>query len=255
MSPIKTVKQILEWSFSRWKKWKTCPRSAKYQYIDKLIKYGEEEQSATQQAGSDMHALAIEWATKKLPNGKTSKLKQIPQVLKAFEKEFDALRKSKVPVIAENVSINPFKFPRDFAKFAWGLTKDWRLCGYFEKGVVWTRMKVDTHLFNLESKVLTIIDYKSGKIYPEDHEKQGSLYAIGGFAKYPEARTVNVKFWYTDQEEEKVYIYTRDQLPALQRMWNREVLPMLRDVRFQTRPGRHCSWCPFSIKEGGPCEN
>jgi hypothetical protein len=247
---VALVKKISEWSVSRYKDWKSCPLMAKFKHLDKLIQIDTKAQAG----GTSMHELACEWATKKTGKGLPSKMVKIPDELAAFAEEFEELRNSKLHVIAE-ADVDPFKMPGKavFARFAWGLTKQWKLCGFFDKGVTWCRMKVDTHTWNCESKTVRIIDYKSGRIYPDDHEDQANLYAIGAFKKYPEAEHVRVEFWYTDQQEVKPYQYTCAMLPRMQKAWESKVRPMLSDTRFMPRPGRHCGWCSYGVSKGGPC--
>ena len=244
---VKLVKQITEWSFSRFKQYVSCPLSAKLKFIDKL----KTEDTEAQADGTSMHELAEEWASKKTPQGLPSKMRSIPKELKAFKKEFDELRKSKVPVIVETAA-NPWKQTKEFNTFAWGITRKWTLTGFFADDV-WCRIKVDTHTADMEKKHVRVIDYKSGRIYVEDHAKQLELYAIGALVKYPWAETVTTELWYTDQQDTTVVTYTRKDLPKLKAEWEKRVAPMLNDKRFPARPGRHCSWCPYKKNAGGPC--
>jgi hypothetical protein len=223
---------------------------AKFKCIDK-IKVAD---TFAQAGGSSMHELAAEWATKRTSKGLPSDMQVIPVVLRPFAEEFKALRSSPLQVIAE-WDCDPWKQSKEFAKFAWGLTRQWTLCDFFAKGFVWCRIKVDTHTWNAESKTVRIIDYKSGKIYPDDHKDQADLYAIGAFIKYPQARTVRVELWYVDQQQVVVYQYEYSARLAMQKQWEAKVEPMLADTRFMATPGGHCSWCNFGVSKGGTCEH
>lgn len=247
---VPLLRKITAWSYSRYKDWKKCPLSAKYKFVDKI----EVESTAVQTAGTSIHQLACEWASKKTSTGTPSKMRRIPKELAAFEEEFDELRNSKLQVVAE-WDCDPWKQTREFSKFAWGFTKDWTLCEFFDTPRVWCRVKLDTHTFNHESKTVRVIDYKSGRIYPDDHEEQSELYAIGAFLKYPNAEKARVELWYLDQQSVTPYEYTRDQLLRLEIKWSAKVKPMLADTRFQPRPGKHCSWCPFGVSKGGVCKH
>lgn len=250
---VKLVKKITEWSYSRYKDWKQCPLMAKFKHVDKL----ESKDTYAQAGGSSMHELAEEWASKLTSDGKPSKMKKIPEVLKPFEEDFAKLRSSKIPIIVER-DVDPWKQAHIFAKFAWGLTKSWKITGFFVKdgpAKTWGRMKVDTHWYDHEKRHVQLIDYKSGRIYPDDHAQQCETYAIGAFEKYPEALTVTVEMWYIDQCEIVPYEYFRKDLPKLKKLWDGRLLPMLSDGRFTPRPGKHCTWCSYGVSKGGTCEH
>jgi hypothetical protein len=249
---VALLKRITSWSYSRYKDYKNCPLMAKFKFVDKV----KVEDTRAQAGGASMHELASEWATKKTSKGLPSKMKKIPAELKAFAEEFDELRNSKLAVIAES-DPDPFKMPGKavFAKFAWGITRDWVLCDFFDKERVWCRLKIDTHTWNHETKTVRVIDYKSGRIYPDDHKDQADLYAIGAFIKYPDALRVRMEFWYTDQQQLVPYEYLRKALPLLQKKWTAKVVPMLADTRFAAKPGRHCTWCGYGVSKGGTCEH
>lgn len=119
------------------------------------------------------------------------------------------------------------------------------------RGELWLRMKIDAYFFESPS-VLHVIDFKTGKPYPENRE-QAEIYGVGGFAKFDEVEEVRAALWYLDHDAPDERVYKRKQVSKLARKWEQRAGAMLNTDTYPARPNRFCNWCAFNKKNGGPC--
>ncbi len=236
-------KKITAWSYSRYRDWKRCPFYAKCKHVDRMPEPG----SPAMDRGGKVHKMAQDYVeAKRAPT-------KISEELACFEVEFKDLRKMKA--LCEN---------------EWAFTREWQPTGWFDTDA-WLRVKMDVHYVNTKQNRLYVTDHKTGKV-SDDFEEQEELYAIGGLLMYPTVDDVCVQFWYLDAGEisstgvghgskdptaaDKAAggIYTRDQLPALLKKWEKKVAPMLADTRFPPKANWACGRCAFSKAKSGPCK-
>ena len=203
----RTVKEIRRkmdaWSYSRYKDWVTCPYKC---YLKHVLKIREPDQPAMAR-GTFIHKVAedlaqgkITWeeaqvlakqaGDKKLYGPKAKEITLLP-----FKKGFELAAKSK-PVVEEQ----------------WGFSAEWEEVGWFGPRT-WLRVKLDLN-FATGKTVLSVIDHKSGKIYP-DHAEQADLYALASFIMYPHIKKIVVGFWYLDLGEKTFAKFDRSEMPAL----------------------------------------
>lgn len=222
--PIKTVKKITAWSYSRWREYEQCPAKAKYKHVEKLKEPG----NAAMDRGSAIHKLAEQYAG--------GQLKALPTELARFKQEFTALKKAKPGVEQE-----------------WAFNKDWGRAGWFDNDA-WLRVKVDATYEMKDTGV--IIDHKTGRFKEggDEYLPQMELYGIGGLLVYRKAKRIVTKLWFLDSGDEVVEEFTRDQLEHLQERWMQNTKRMLTDTGFKPTPGNQCRWCHFRKGNGGPCQ-
>jgi hypothetical protein len=143
----------------------------------------------------------------------------------------------------------------------WALTKKWTPTTWKSR-TVWLRGKCDVHLYDKDEKELIIIDFKTGRMYP-DHKGQGELYAAMGTGFYPDLEHVHVEFWYLDQGSvgESPFNYNRPEVDRLKARWIARGHAMMEEKDFNPRPTKQsCKWCPFRSDkqlpngEPGPCD-
>lgn len=218
------------WSYSRWADHAECPRRARLKHLDKVPESAEKSPALVR--GDTIHKLA-----EKYVKGEVARL---PAELKSFTDEFKTLRKIKAT-----------------AEGKWGLTLKWEPSDFFDWDRTWLRVVLDAH-HPVGTDRVKVIDYKTGKVYGTNAE-QLELYALAGFAHYPDVKVVETELWYLDQGEilpadEDARTFTIKQVPKLQKKWRERVIPLLRDKKFVPRPGPHCHRCAYSKKKGGPCE-
>lgn len=240
-------KQLTTWGWSRLMDWEKCRAMAKFKHIDKV----PQPESEALAHGSEVHELAQQYAV--------AALKKLPPDLANFTEEFTWLQAHKRQVLVEQ---------------QYALDKAWSSTSWFESDAAkarkpppWMRAVLDAVVPEIIkplpwdkklkaaelAKTVVVIDHKTGKVR-EENLPQLELYAMTAFAVFPHAMTVDAAFWYLDQGELSRMVHKRDQLPALQKKWAARVAPLLADVTFKPKPGRHCTWCPYRRSKGGPCE-
>lgn len=248
MSPTKPPPRITAWSYSRETDYEGCPAKCKFKSIDKL----PEPKSDSMTEGSCIHMLCQSYTT-----GAVGKLfdeiaeyaaefesaakGKLPSELECFAEEFKALRKIKKKLMVEQ----ELAFTR-----TWDPTEWFAMHG---PDAAWCRIKMDL-LYQDSPTTAQMVDYKTGKVDAK-HKDQLSLYAIGAFLSLPATVTrVDCSLWFLKHGDVMSQAYSRDQLPALIKTWEKRVAKMLKDTSFKPTPGNSCRWCPYSKEKGGPCK-
>lgn len=243
------VRMFTAWSFSRYKDHRTCPRQAHWKHILKkpILVEGtwyapnDAPKSPAMKRGGDIHKEGEAFL-----KGKAGR---VPASFKAFADEMRALKKAGAASEAK-----------------WGLNAAWRPIDFFDWARCWLRVILDARV-SVSKQKARVIDFKTGKVYPDDNDEQMELYAISAFSHLAEAEEVDVELWYLDQprgrlslggsasiQNPHVVTYRRKQMPAAQKKWMGKVIPIMTDKRFVPNQGRHCSWCDYSKRKGGECE-
>jgi CRISPR/Cas system-associated exonuclease Cas4 (RecB family) len=233
LKPVVLV-QLNQWSYSRFTDYEQCPLKCKLKHIDKL----REPDNEHTRRGTITHKLAEQFVR--------GQLRAYPKELgKYFKERFLELRKLSTVECEKQ----------------WAFDRNWNAVGWFDANC-WVRIKMDAHhlvvskrkgkTILFETTVFTI-DYKTGRQHPE-HEAQRSLYALGAFHMYPDAKSVHVEHWYLDSGDVGQDDYKASQLPELIKRWEQETRAMLNDKRFAPKPGPHCRYCHFRKNNGGPCQ-
>lgn len=242
------VKRITYWSFSRWQEYVTCPFKAYCKIILKLREPG----SPALDNGNMVHLLAQAYVGAKVPEmgyqeaprsatltnylGKTA-AGLMPRELQTFAEEFKVLRAKKYKT-----------------EESWCFRSDWTLTTYDDWNGVWLRVKADAHSVQGTRGIFT--DYKTGKKYPEKHDKALGLYALAMFLVYPQLKEVTAALWYTELGEETTHEFTSKDIPRLKKEWEKDTFKMLNDARFTPKPSNFsCCYCHFSKAKGGPCKH
>lgn len=227
-----TAKQITSWSFTRFNDWNRCPRYAKYKHLDKM----PEPKSDAMLRGQQVAQASEDYLLKR-----TSRL---AKELQAFKEHYKFFRSQKTLVAEEN----------------WGFDKDWNPVAWDDWNRCVLRVKIDIGYQWMEDNSFNIRDGKTGKFNDhknEEYKLQLDLYAAAGIARYPESKEITAQLLYTDlgitYPNDEPIVYTAKEARAAQKQWDKRVKPMFADRTFATRPGKYCSWCPFSKSKGGPC--
>jgi hypothetical protein len=130
----------------------------------------------------------------------------------------------------------------------WELEEGWHP---LVNGPLWLRMKIDAH-YQPGADTLVIIDFKTGKPYPQNME-QVEVYALAGFAKFDSVQEVQGELWYLDHEEPHAKTFKRADAPKLARKWEQRAGRLLGADEYPPRPNRFCAGCPYNQAKGGPC--
>lgn len=239
-------KQFTYWSFSAWNDWMTCPYMAKLKRLEKL-KTTQMVKKAIGIADGSIEPGPMErgdMIAKKTDKYLSGRSKTIPVELAPLATLYREIKK-KEPAVEQN----------------WGFTRDWKPCSTTDWSACWLRVKIDVQWIE-EGKsfdILHIRDNKTGKMRDyknEEYMMQLDLYGCAGLTLLPTVDKVTTQLLYSDMGTvypDKPQIFTRDELNALQKRWEKRVKPMLVDTRFAPRPGRQCHYCDFAKKNGGPC--
>ena len=224
-----SVEPLKAWSFSRLNKYETCPRSAKYAYVDKV----QEPKAAPLVRGQKIHKLAEDYVKAQEPG-------RMPKELAQFTREFNQLRED-----------------GGVAEQQWAFDKSWAPSDWFGP-TTWVRVVADAHYFRYnaegEATTLVVVDYKTGKKKGDGaYEDQLELYATAGFCTF-EVSTVVVELWFLDSGDIVADEYQEREVPASKKRWAKRAGRMLRDVTFAATPNFACRWCAFNATKGGPCE-
>lgn len=229
-APKKTP-QLKSWSYSTWNTWRKCPRRIFFAKIQRL----PDPMGKAAQRGIKIHEIAEEFIKgkiDKLPVTGTGK------ELRDFGKDFIRLRES-----ATAKSELDLTFTRTWGQTHW---RDW--------DHAWVRIKVDA-FDRPDPETIVIVDFKTGQ--RRDYDKQLELYGLGGMKAFPKVKKVIGEIWYLDEGKSNDPIeaieFTKKEEPALQKLWEERVKPMMADTTFRAQPSSECSWCPFSKGKGGPC--
>lgn len=224
------------WSFSRWRRYDTCPHQAFLAYIKKL----EEQQGPALVRGQKIH----EDLETYLKGGSS----RIPPEGLNLKRELMSLKKA----------------PGLRVEDQWAFRFDLKPCDWFDRHC-WLRAKVDARYGLRESGLLTIVDFKTGCKPPRQPGKyddlQKEIYAACAAAKFGDALLeVDVEYWYLDRPvDDNIYreTFNKHQLADRLEYWTevgRELTSRPADEPWEKTPGLHCRWCSFHTNKGGPCD-
>jgi RecB family exonuclease len=235
--PKKPTPKLVAWSYSRFDTYDKCPHQALHKYV--LKTKTEEKEGKALVRGRDVHNTAEAYVDAE------RKPRKMPTDLKLFEEEFLALR-----------TLKKSKDTEVFTEQQWAFDLNWQVVDWYADRA-WCRIKTDaTILDRFTDESVRVIDYKTGKIRT-GHEKQLELYAVGAFARFEWAHTVNAELWFLDQGEIKEIEFKRGaHYTKIRKRWESRVRRILADRIFKPKPdGYVCNWCPYAKKRGGPCKH
>jgi len=233
-------KQITSWSFSRYAVYRECPLKAKLKFIDKLEEPGNEAMAR----GNRIHKAAEQFIK--------GELKTLPPELNKVASILRYLKGRYKKITSGMVVEDTWAFTKTWTKTVWN---DWAAC--------WVRIKVDVaHRREGKEKVLIITDWKTGKFREEKNDEyveQLELYALAALQLYPDLDYVEPQLCYTDQgmfwpKDGDPIRFTHQDLPVLQKLWEKRVKSMLNDTTFTPKPNNNCRYCHYRKSNGGPCQ-
>lgn len=230
------MSNIKAWSFSRLSIYQQCPFRAKLAYIDRIpeperpLPKGKTEHANDR--GSRIHDAAEYYV-----RGETLMIEEMGK----FEAEFKKLNAM-------------FKEGRVQLEGEWAVDTDWNPVNW-RSSDAWGRIKLDALVF-LDPTHAVVIDYKTGRKHGNEvsHAKQGQLYQLATFLRFPELEVIDVEFWYLDQDEITRTRYTREQGLRFLRYFNEQAIEMTTIEEFKPKPNMYsCRWCPYGPKGTGDC--
>lgn len=238
LAPGATIKA---WSYSTYTQYLQCPLSVA---LEKVLKIRVEETlNEAMLRGGQLHKAAELYV--KAPK----KPRAVPTELRSIAEKMEDLRRKKAQ-----------------AELEWAFDIGWNPVSWFARDA-WLRMKVDAMHHQESPPEVDIVDYKTGKSYPE-HAQQRSLYGLGGLqlvqlgqlAGGSKDVALRAQHIYTDTGQSATEEFTLKQLPGLKKEWLARTQNMLADTTFKPVPHAarqgskpYCRWCKFRKSNGGPC--
>jgi len=238
-APVPQEASVRAWSFSAWKNYTECPQRFKYERINKLQPKQPVDRKALVR-GEQYH--------KDAENYLKDRLHEVPPSFKLIPEKMQKL-KTLDPICEEMWAFDRWWRPIPLNER--GFTED-----FADKDKIWVRMKLDAAVFSKENTLCVAIDFKTGDL-KEDHPLQLELQALGVLCKYPTVNEVYSEAWYSDQRlvlQHDDNPFTRKDIDKLIMKWEQRVKAMFTDTRHAAKPGRYCTWCPYSRAKGGPCK-
>lgn len=223
MTPNRYLKT---WSYSRWSTYDKCPAQYYYQSIKRLPR----ETSPALERGKDIHAKAERFVM--------GEIRGIPNELANFYNEFNALKRF-------------FKKGEGFTEIDLSLDSSWQPSSMKETDYF---IGFADYVHFPQSNVATVIDYKTGKLYP-GHRDQGHCYGMASLLRDENLARVDVEFWYLDYGTTQKWSWDRSQLEQMKALWARRVEKMHNEKRFEAKPSPLCKWCTYRASNGGPCRH
>ena len=229
---------IKTWSHSRLQDFEKCKFYAYLKYVEKVpeperaLPTGKTEHA--NERGSRVHDEAEAFV-----RGITN---PIPTEFQHFDNELRKLREL---------------FPTGAVSLEeeWAHAADWTPCPW-GSDEQWLRLKLDAFV-HLAPEHAMVIDYKTGKKAGNEvkHAEQGQLYQLSGFLRYPALQTIDVEFWYVDQDDLTHIRYTRDQGMRFLKNFDMRGKRMTECVDFPPNPNMYnCRWCKYGPKGTGHCK-
>ena len=230
---------ISAWSYSKLVIYEQCPFRARLQYIDRIPEPPRSAPKGKAEHPLDRGIRVHEAAELFVQGG----VELIPELLK-FSDEFAKLQ-------------TLYKDGKVSLEGDWGVRRDWGATAWTSSDI-WGRAKLDAFV-TVSDTVATVIDYKTGKKYGNEvkHGEQGQLYMLAAHGRQPHLESINVEFWYTDQDDVTSVTYRSSAVPRFRSKFERRFDVMLSDTEFKPRPNViSCKWCPYRTEEtggGGNC--
>lgn len=227
---------INAWSYSRLTTFEQCKLRAKLAYIDRIP-----EPERPLPPGKTEHAndrgTRIHTAAEMFVRGETD----LAHELRHFGEEFLRLREL-------------YKEGRVSLEGEWAVDRDWEPVAWRSKDA-WARIKLDAFVRISETHAV-VIDYKTGKKFGNEvkHAEQGHLYQLAAFLRYPELCTIDVEFWYTDQNDLTHMRYTHAQGLRFYQNFDNRGKAITTAIEFPPNPNIFsCRWCPYGPRGTGHC--
>lgn len=210
----------MRWSYTRLSSYEKCAFAYKMKYIEKLA----DPPGKAAQRGTDIH-------------------ENVERFLKGQQDELP-------PTLHHRSFIEAFP-THTVSEGAIYFNDKWEVLP--SKDDHWLVCVLDIVIPYTEDKEVDVWDIKSGKPY-ESHYDQLMLYGLSALVKYG-AEKANTGMIYVDQAGAlpSTRTWLAEQVPSLKQHYEERVERMSSDTTLAPNPGKHCSWCNYSKKKGGPC--
>lgn len=204
------------YSFSKIDKFKFCKKEYHYRYILRL----KQNPKKFFEKGSYFHYI-LEHYPGPYPKFefKLSKKADIQEYQKLFKSIFNDDIKSYL----KEENVREIRFELD----------EIPLMGYID------------YLAELKESILTIIDWKSGKVYENKTSEQLSLYALWVFLNplFNHIDTVDCFYYYIEHDVKKRHTFTRKEAESLKNKLLDDINKIEQETKYPRTVTKNCSWC------------
>jgi CRISPR/Cas system-associated exonuclease Cas4 (RecB family) len=215
------------WSYSRLSTYETCPKQYWYAYVENMEGFRPEPVAANR--GKVIHKEGEDYLLGKKHIYPASYQKVSSHIMGLKSKH--AIPEIKMACDDKWVAV------------------DWNAPEAYFRGII------DVHYEADEGKTVHIEDFKTGQIYPE-HSGQMEDYVALAASHYPEADKFETRLIYVDQGiVTPAKVTEKVRLKPIRLMLDGRINIAEEDTIFPTTSGKHCQWCDYSRKYGGPCPN
>lgn len=183
------------------------------------------------------YALVLKKLHKQAPNEHMERGSRIHTALENFIKD-----EGNIPPEADHftLSLNHLKRQKAQPEYKLFVNKDWQPCAEAD---AWGMGILD--LLYTHEHIISVIDYKTGKVNATAHADQKQTYALLTAAHYPD-RPINVDFWYVDQKKSIPTLFTPDVIPKYQEVLTRRLTIMENDTALNPKPSKwNCKLCNY----------
>jgi hypothetical protein len=214
---------VRPWSFSRLSTAEQCPKQYWYSYIEKVPSTKPESPAAAR--GLGIHEKAEKYL-----------LGEIPIYPPELQK------------VAAHAMMLKAKKAKPETKL--GVKADWSPCD-FKDPDAYFRGIIDVSY--IEGGVIHVQDWKSGQVY-SDHPEQLAQYSALVAAHHPEATDIHTRLIYTDSGVvTKPKVTPMGHIKGIRIMLDARIKKVEEETIYPVQPGKHCQWCDYSTRYGGPC--
>jgi len=226
--------------------YKNCPRAFKYRYVDKikvpfiesepLIKGHIVHSLLENHDLDDKEKLEILRDDKRLKKSKVYN-KDILKEAWIIYKEF-----CKTDISKEN-----FKEFTIGNEIRMALNTKLEPCDYFDDDCL-IRGYIDRSSVNIETNIVTVTDYKTGKDKSEGPYRQPFdqllYYAPWMFAEFP-TETINIQYLFVEHDKKLIKQLSRDKIKNYQLFIVKNISEIEKDEEFKKEESKLCDWCDF----------
>lgn len=227
-------------SFSKINTFLFCPMKFKLSYIDKIR---VKNSNIALEKGSYIHQRLEDHSNSIALTNFNFRLSTREQILE-FDNIVDTFINSELGM--KYLTPTTFGVELDFALLL--EDKKLRATNYYNKEAL-IRGKIDHAIQN--GNVMTLLDWKSGRVRDEPDVLQVVVYALWCFITYPEIETVQAAFVYVEHGEEKSFTFHRDSIEQLQGAVLRNIAKVEVAEDYPKKESNLCQWCDY--RKNGYC--
>ena len=90
-----------------------------------------------------------------------------------------------------------------------------------------------------------IIDWKTGKVYPDKSDDQLKIYALWLFSKNERINKIECLYYYVEHGKEQRYTYERKDLQNIEDYFTNKINSIESEKEFNKTISRNCQYCDY----------